>query len=126
MENNSNLLSLLFVAVSLCGFYCAYLYGHKTKKFIWKEYVILLAAPVLSIIGMAYFLNPRIGTLFIAGSALGFFLEYAIGFAYHKTLNERLWTYNRMSIGGYTSVLSIPIWGVGAVIFWFLSKAVGL
>lgn len=52
--------------------------------------------------------------------------ELVVGFVYHKTLNRRLWQYNRLSVGGYTSVLSIPMWGIAGVVFWALSKLLGL
>jgi uncharacterized membrane protein len=121
-----SLLGAIFLSICLIGFYLAYLYGRKTKRFRWSEYMAILIWPVLFVVAFAYFFNVMIFILFLISSFVGFVLEYVVGLTYHKTLNRRLWNYGRLSIGGYTSLLSIPIWGVAGVIFWFLGKMVGL
>jgi uncharacterized membrane protein len=126
MDDKLIFLGVIFILASLIGFYLAYLYGRKTKRFQWNEYLALLVVPTLFVIALAYYVDTRILSLFLVSAAVGFLLEYIIGLAYHKTLNRRLWTYQRLSVCGYTSLLSIPIWGVAGVIFWFLSKMVGL
>jgi len=123
---NENYLGFLFLGLTLLGFYSAYLYGHKTRKFRWDEYFAIIIYPILGTIGFAYFVDGRIFILFLVSSVLGFALEYVVGRTYHLTLNERLWKYKRMSISGYTSILSIPIWGAAGVIFWFAGKIIGL
>ena len=75
---------------------------------------------------MAVYIDIRILNLFIISSFTGFFLEYVIGLTYHKTLNRRLFEYKKFSINGYTSYLSIPIWGVAGVVFWFIAKMLNL
>lgn len=116
----------IFILVTLIGFYLAYLYGRKTKRFRWSEYIAIIILPIISIFAFAYLIDVKIINLFIIGSFFGFVLEYILGLTYHKTLNKRLWTYDRFSIQGYTSLLSIPIWGIATVIGWFVSKMVGL
>ena len=116
----------IFIVVSLVGFYLAYLYGRKTKRFKWTEYGAILAGPVLSIIILAVLIDIKILTLFLVSASVGFLLEYVVGLTYHKTLNKRLWRYERLSIDGYSSLLSVPIWGIAGVIFWFLGKMIGL
>ena len=108
------------------GMFCAYLYGRKTKKFLWREYVALIAAPVVGCLGLTYFYGIDIVYFFAASSIVGFIMEYVIGKAYHKTLNTRLWTYGKYNVGGYTSLLTFPMWGVAGVVFWLVSKLVGL
>ena len=116
----------IFIVVSLVGFYLAYLYGRKAKRFKWTEYGAILAGPVLSIIILAVLIDIKILTLFLVSASVGFLLEYVVGLTYHKTLNKRLWRYERLSIDGYSSLLSVPIWGIAGVIFWFLGKMIGL
>lgn len=120
------LLGSIFILINLLGFYLAYLYGRKTKQFRWSEYIAIILLPIIGVIAFAYFVDVKILSLFIISSFFGFVLEYLLGLTCHKTLNKRLWEYNRLSVGGYTSLLSIPIWGVVGVTFWFLSKIVGL
>lgn len=64
--------------------------------------------------------------MFGYSAAIGFLTEGILGFVYHKVLNKRLWEYEKLDIWGYTSLLSILLWGVGGVVFWFVSKFAGL
>ncbi len=110
--NNITLLEPLFLGITLLGFYFAYLYGHKTKKFRWSEYFAIIILPILFILFLSFYYDGKFFILFIISSVVGLILEYVIGFVYHKTLNQRLWHYDRLSLNGYTSLLSIPLWGV--------------
>ena len=125
-SHNLVVIGFMFLVLTLAGFYLAYLYGHKTKKFRWSEYLAIVIGPLIFVLFLSFFLDLRILVLFVVGSAVGFIFEYIFGLTYHKVLNQRLWTYNRLSVGGYTSLLSIPVWGIGCVIFWFLGKMLGL
>lgn len=120
------LFGAIYIAIMLLGFYLAYLYGHRTKNFKWPEYLAIVIWPIIFVLGLIYYFGLRILILFVLSSFAGFFMEYIIGLTYHKTLNKRLWEYRRLSVSGYTSLLSIPLWGVAGVLFWFLSKMVGL
>lgn len=119
-------LNLVLLSVCIAGFYLAYLYGRKTKTFRWSEYFLLISAPVLSSLSLAYFYGIKIIYLFVISSIVGFILEYLLGLAYHKTLNRKLWTYGKYNLRGYTSYLTFPMWGVAGIIFWLLSKKIGL
>lgn len=108
------------------GMFLAYQYGKKTKQFRWSEYFALIAAPVIGSLGLSYFYGEKIIYFFLTSCAVGFVLEYAIGMAYHKTLNRRLWTYGKYNVGGYSSLLVIPMWGVAGVVFWLVAQLLGL
>src|SRR5574340_52828 len=102
-------LGLIFIIVIFFGFYLSYLYGRKTKNFRWSEYFALLLWPMLFVIGFAYLIDKKMLGLFFVSAFAGFILEYIFGLAYYKTLNRRLWTYNRLTIGGHSSLLAIPL-----------------
>lgn len=121
-----NLLGFIFIVICFVGFYLAYLYGRKTKKFRWSEYIAIIILPVLCVAYLSIFVDVRILNLFLISSFVGFFFEYIFGLTYEKTLNRKLWVYQRLSVGGYTSLLSIPLWGIGGVIFWLISKMLNL
>jgi len=123
---NFSLILTVFGGLSIIGFYCSILYGRKTKVFKWSEYITLLLIPVACSLSLAYFFGKKVIWLFVVSAIIGLVLEYGLGYAYHKTLNKRLWTYTKFSIGGYTSWLTLPMWGVAGVIFWLISKSVGL
>ena len=101
-----------FLIIILTGFFLAYLYGKKTKRFRWSEYFAIIIWPILAIFAFAYFIDIKIINLFIASSVFGFVFEYIAGLAYHKTLGKKLWEYNRFNLHGYTSLLSLPLWGI--------------
>ena len=116
----------IFVILGFLGFYLAYLYGRKTTEFRWSEYIAMIILPVLFVLFLSFYFDIKILYMFLVSSAIGFVAEGLMGFAYDKILNKRLWTYNRLDIKGYTSFLSIPLWGIAGVVFWFLSKLIGL
>jgi len=121
------LYGIAFFIITLIGFYLAYLYGRKTNGFRWNEYLAIIICPLLFILWLAVYVNPRIIILFISSAFIGLVLEYILGITYHKVENQKLWHYNdRFSINGYTSYLTLPIWGVAGVMGWFLSKIIGL
>ena len=60
--------------------------------------------------------------VFLIFSLVGTFLEGLIGYFYHNIVGQRLWTYHRYALKGYTSFLSIPIWGLGGAMSWLLAK----
>ena len=113
-------------AVAIAGMYLAYLYGRQVKRFRWSEYVALLATPVGICAYIAYVHGIKIVYLFVSSMVVGFLLEFSLGLAYHKTLNKRLWSYSRNSVGGYTSWLTLPMWGVAGIVFWLLSTMIGV
>lgn len=86
----------------------------------------MIIVPFLFVIYLIIFVNIKILYLFIYSAIIGFIAEGFVGFVYDKVLNKRLWTYNRFHIKGYTSFLSIPLWGIAGVAFWFISKLAGL
>jgi hypothetical protein len=107
--DNLILLGSILILITISGFYLAYLYGRKTKHFRWNEYIAIIILPIISIFLFGCFIDVKIFTLFLVSSFLGFFLEYLLGLTYHKALGKRLWKYDRFSVQGYTSLLSIPV-----------------
>jgi uncharacterized membrane protein len=114
--------------IVIVGVYLAYLYGRNTKEFHWSEYIALLAALTLIVFLKAYLIDIKILYLYLLSAIVGFILEYSLGLAYHKTLNRKLWVYDShaYSLSGYTSWLTLPMWGIAGVIFWTVGKIVGL
>lgn len=117
---------LILLVLSIIGVFVAYLFGRKTKRFKWSEYISLIFVPVAGSLSLTYFYGKQVIYYFLICSVVGFLLEYIIGLAYHKTLNRRLWTYGRFSVQGYTSLLTFPMWGVAGIVFWLVSRSFGL
>jgi len=124
--NKITILGSIIILLDLIGFYLAYLYGRKTKYFLWREYLAILIFPLIGVLAFALLIDIKVLILFIVSSFVGFILEYILGLTYYKTLNKRLWKYDRLNLSGYTSWLSLPFWGIAGVTFWFFAKVVGL
>lgn len=86
----------------------------------------MLFVPVIGSLLLSVYYGIKVIYLFFISAIVGLLLEYILGLAYHKTLNKRLWTYDRLSLHGYTSFLAIPMWGVAGTVFWLLSNSIGL
>lgn len=92
------------------------------EKFSAKRYLYYLSLPFISVIFMSVKEGEKILEIFLAFAILGPIIEYLIGYFYHQIVGSRLWTYHSFAISGYTSWLSLPIWGLAGVLFWFLAQ----
>ena len=98
----------------------------KTYHYQFARFLYYLITPLIA----TYFAisatqNLKLVTIFIIFLFLGTVLEWLAGFAYHMIVGQRLWTYHRYSIGGYTSLFSVPLWGIGGVLFYLLQGLFG-
>lgn len=126
LTNNPLMISAIAFLIVVAGFYLSYLYGRKTKEFHWSEYVALMSGPLLAVFFVGYLVGVKVLYLFLLSMGVGFILEYVLGLAYHKILNRRLWTYKKYNLGGYTSYLTLPMWGVAGIVFYLIILTVGL
>ena len=118
-----------FIAFSLLiaiGFYLAYQYGKKTTEFKWSEYFATLILPFMGLILLIYYEGIQILWYYFLCCFAGNFVEHIGGYGLHKVLGHRLWTYHRLTIGGYTSLLSWPYWGMIGIVFLSLYKLINL
>lgn len=124
-------IAIIFLLLIVFGFVAESLYFQnrilaknkklKTYHFNTGRYIYYLITPVTALT-FAFIATTSIKLLYVffVFSLLGTFLEWLAGFAYHMIVGQKLWTYHRYSIGGYTSLLSMPLWGIGGVLFWLL------
>ncbi len=117
---------LFFCIVSGIGMGTSYLLLRTSKEFRWSSFVAFLFAPVCASLLLTLVYGWRVLFLFAVSCVVGFLMEFSLGLLYHKTLKHRLWSYDRYNVGGYTSWLTIPMWGVAGVLFWLLGRVVGL
>lgn len=104
----------------------AYYYFTKKKfkqhHFSFSRYLYLLLFPAIAVIVVTQKAGIRLLNVFLIFSIVGTILEWLIGFFYYHIVGQRLWTYHRYSLNGYTSLLSIPLWGLGGILFWLLAQ----
>lgn len=98
--------------------------GHHYKQhhFTFGKYAYLLIFPMLSVTYFAFDLGIVLVRIFLAFSILGFISEWLVGFFYHKIVGQRLWTYHKFNVSRYTSLLSIPLWGLAGVVLWLFVR----
>jgi len=94
----------------------------RTHHFSFSRYVYLLIFPLVAWILLIFRVGIQLFYIFFAFAFLGTLIEWLIGYFYHHIVGQRLWTYHRLSLGGYTSLLSIPLWGLAGALFWLLSR----
>lgn len=104
--------------------YLVYNRHFKEYHFKFSRYLFYLLFPTLAIIFSFIYTSSTVIYIFLIFSLVGTALEWLAGFAYHMVVGQRLWTYHRFSIGGYTSFLSLPLWGLGGILFWLLQKLI--
>ncbi len=114
---------VITIAISMYG---AYLYGKKVRGFHIHKYFLIILFPILGVVGATHFFGKDIIYFYLMSCLLGFILEGLLGWIYHKTLGERFWKYDRYTIGGHTSFLTLPLWGLAGVMFFLLSYFMGL
>lgn len=97
---------------------------HQIVHFKLSRYLFLISMPIIIMLLMSRLVGTSILKFFIFFAAIGTILEYCIGYSYEMIVGQRLWTYNRYSIKGYTSLLSIPLWGLFGALLYLLAKTI--
>ena len=112
---------LIFFALVIGGFGLELIFlkvfSHKKAHFTLGKYVYFLTLPIFIVTLYTFDSKLNFWEIFVGFAILGTLAEGLIGFFYHKIVGQRLWTYHRFSIIGYTSLLSIPLWGLAGLIF---------
>lgn len=113
----------LFNLVLLKCYYLVFGKHLREHHFTISHYIYFLLFPLLASVIMIFIHGLSVLYAFLIFASIGTILEWLIGFSYHQFVGQRLWTYHRFSLSGYTSLLSIPIWGMAGILFWLLAKA---
>jgi uncharacterized membrane protein len=87
-----------------------------------------MAGPIISVLLWSQLYDSKVLYLFVVGSFVGLILEFLLGLIYQLVFQRKLWEYDNKAFAllGHTSVLTIPMWGNAAVVFWITSQFVGL
>lgn len=112
---------LIEVFISQCYYFFTKKH-YKKYHYSWGRYFYLLLFPFLAMLFIFSHVGFKVVNVFFAFAIIGLFLEWVAGFAFHKIVGKRLWTYSQYDINKYTSLLAIPLWGVVGVLFWLLAQ----
>lgn len=129
---SSTTITVIFLSLIVGGFlleslafqFHFLLFGKHYKKYhyTFARFIYYLLVPVTATIFAISQAGFYLLNVFLVFSFVGVVLEWLAGFAYHMVVGQKLWTYHRYSLGGYTSLFSVPLWGVGGVLFWLLVR----
>jgi hypothetical protein len=116
---------LVFIEILLSKWYQR-LFKKKqvTSRYSWSRYIFFLLFPLLAFLFAPNIRNWEYVKVFAIAAFLGTFGEWLLGFCYHTVVGQRLWTYHRFGIMGYTSLLVIPLWGIVGVLSAMLFRNV--
>lgn len=112
---------LLEVLISQ-GYYVLTKKHYKKYHYSLGRYLFLLLFPLLATTYILTTTGVKLLNIFLVFALIGTFLEWMVGFSFHMVVGHRLWTYYRYNITTYTSLLSIPLWGLAGVLFWLLAR----
>lgn len=96
---------------------------YKEHHFYFGRYIFFLSFPALAFFLVTNQLGFSPLVVFLVFAFLGTLLEGLVGYSYYLIVGQRLWTYKKYSIGGYTSFLATPIWGLLGILTWLLAKS---
>jgi len=120
-------MKIIYIAYFLIPWLLVYLftyfYGRNTKRWVWKEYYAVAAGPVAGVIVLSFFMGAKVLLYFVLCAAVGFSGELLLGLFCKRVLNKRLWYYTKKPLlGGHTSLLNLPLWAGGGMLFFLLAK----
>ena len=89
---------------------------------ILLKYCYLLSLPLLAVLVVMQRTGIVVLYVFVITSLVGTLFEWLAGFSYKHITGEHLWTYHRYTVSQYTSMLSVPMWGLAGVLLWLLAR----
>lgn len=89
--------------------------------------ISLFLLPVWGILAVLLF-GHSIGVvmLFFASAVVGTIFEFLTGYFFYRVFEVKIWTYKYGALGTFTSIYSIPYWGIGGILFFTVGKIFGI
>jgi hypothetical protein len=117
---------LYFWLINLLGSLIAVWYGKKRQGWYWREYFVMIFWPILGVLVLSYFEGLKILLYFLVCALIGFFLEIRLNVNFEKILGEKFYVYRKLTLKGYSSILTLPFWGAAGTVFLTIAKIFGL
>jgi hypothetical protein len=96
------------------------------KRFTLGKKVSFFSLPIWGILFIVFLHSQIYALIFLSSAVLGTILEAGMGRMTSRIYGAKIWVYKHGALGDYTSIYSIPYWGVAGVIFAALGKTLGL
>ncbi len=97
---------------------------YKIHHYSFSKFLSFILFPLAIVTLYSSIANFSLLLLFLVFAISGTIMEGLLGYTYDKFMGQRLWTYHVYSIGGYTSLLSLPLWGIAGVAGWLVFKLI--
>lgn len=82
--------------------------------------------PILGVLVLSYFEGIRILLYFLICGVIGFILEIRLNLNFEKILGEKFYIYKKLTLKGYSSILTLPFWGTAGIVFLTIAKMLRL
>jgi hypothetical protein len=113
------------VSETLVFYFFRQIFGKPLKSFKNKSLlknIIAVSIPILALMALLIQKQFNYVVLFFFFAFVGTILECLLGKFLHMVEGRRVWRYQYLAIGQYTSWLSFPYWGGAACYSFFFQK----
>jgi hypothetical protein len=102
--------------------------GSRAPRRFEKLSFALFCLPIaITALALAIFCEARFALLMLAFGPIGFATEYSYGRSMSFLFERGLWIYNHWKIdSGHTSFVTLPLWSLGGLYFYFIAACLGL
>lgn len=98
-----------------------------TRTFTKTSFALFCLPIAIVALALALWSEPRFAILMLAFGPIGFATEYSYGRSMSFLFERGLWIYNHWKIdSGHTSFVTLPLWALGGLYFYFISACLGL
>lgn len=115
---------IILIAVSIISERILRSHKKRHAKFTWRHYLFYVSFPLSVSAFIIYSYDNRLALVFVGSMVLGTVFEWLLGYYYHDIVGQKLWTYKKYAISGYTSWLAMPLWGFAGVLFAVASQLI--
>jgi hypothetical protein len=96
-------------------------------RFTPTAFAVFCLPIAFTALALAWCCGPRHLLLMLVFAPVGFFTEYVYGRSMSLFFDPALWAYNHWRLDdGHTSFVTLPLWSLGGLYFWFISSWIGL
>lgn len=99
----------------------------RPRRFTKTSFALFCLPIAITAAALAIWSEPRFAILMLVFGPLGFATEYSYGRSMSFLFERGLWIYNHWKIdSGHTSFVTLPLWALGGLYFYFISACLGL
>lgn len=99
----------------------------RAKRFTLPRFALFCLPIAVTAVALAALCDPRYAVLMASFAIVGAVTEYAYGRSMSLFFRQQLWTYHHLPVdGGHSSLVTVPLWALGGLYFFWIAAQVGL